>query len=253
MLTEVYSDSANLGDNLALTPLLNHQPCRLHLFEDPWVREMSPVLEGLAAETVWFTDKAQIRRPDCVELPRPWTKRVLGYYGLWNVPAIPRIKLTEAELEEGRAVAATFKNPVILKANPCRVPERCVPLDIVKRVVAANPDVTFIHFGFSPTHQKAAIPHPTIPGTIDILDAPIRKMAAVYAAVGRYVGADTGDFHLMTAVGGRCDVFCPPHSGTYNHHYLHYGPDCWLEMPRRVEYHPWCWAPRTSMIGLNLT
>jgi hypothetical protein len=251
-LTDVYSDSANLGDNLALTPILLDRPCRLHLFNEPWVRGIAPIFDGLPRETVWFDDRSKIRPPDHISIPRPWTKRVLGFYGLWSVPAIPKIRLSDAELKEGKRVANIYHNPCIIKVSPQKRGERTMPEDVVKRIVAANPDVTFIQFGFSSNHLKAETSYVKAPSAIEFLDVPVRDMAAIYAGVGRYIGCDTGDYHLMLSVGGKSDVICPPNSPTYCYPYVHYGLDCWQETERRVTYHDWTQLPFESITKLNL-
>lgn len=251
-LTDIYSDSPNLGDNLALTPILLSRPCRLHLYNEAWVRGIAPIFDGLAAETVWFDDGKKVRQTDSLFLARPWTKRILGYYGLWNVPAIPQIKLTETEIKEGQRIAKIYQNPCIIKGSPQKTGERTVPDHILRNIVARNPDVTFIQFGFSQSHLKGEVAYSKIPGVVEFFDTPVRDMAAIYAGVGRYVGCDTGDYHLMLAVGGNADVICPPNSPTYNYDYVHYGSDCWLNLPPRVAYHCWENHSKKSISGINL-
>ena len=42
-----------------------------------------------------------------------------------------------------------------------------------------------------------------------MIDLELEDLCALYKAVGIYFGTDTGDFHLMLAVGGSCTVICP--------------------------------------------
>lgn len=74
---------------------------------------------------------------------------------------------------------------------------------------------------------------------VKFYDVPIRQMAAIFHRVGRYVGCDSGDYHLMLAVGGQCDVLVPDESYGYSYAYFHYGPECWLGEKLRVRYHQW--------------
>lgn len=255
-MTIVCSDSANLGDNLMITPLLNAQPCTLRLFEGEWMRFTAEIFKGLC-EIEWFTDRAQIEPPPYADLPRPWSKRLLVAYGLNSIPAIPKIKLTEAELADGRNWAGklqkTFGKPLcILKAVPGRSTDRWVPDHVIDHIVAGNPDVQFVTFNLGDNHPKKELKSPPIKGVFEMVNMPIRAQASCYAAVGRYVGADTGDYHLMLSVGGKTDVLCPKHSPRYNWWLTHYGDDCWLDEPVRATYNDFNQPLTEGVTGIQL-
>ncbi len=256
MITTICSDSANLGDNLAITPLLNHTPCRLNLLKEEWMEFTAPIFNGLC-EINWVADRKDIAPPPYANIPRPWSKRLLVGLGFNDVPAIPKIKLTARELEEGQIVARKlqehFGKPLcVLKAVPGRSPDRNVPTEIIDRIVAENPETQFVTFNLTDNHLKASMRSPAIKGVFEIANLPIRAEAAVYAAIGRYVGADTGCYHLMLAVGGKADVLCPAHSGTYNWWLTHYGDDCWLDEPVRVSYQPFSDLLSAGVTGIKL-
>lgn len=255
-MIDLCSDSSNLGDNLAITPLLNHTPCRLSLLKEEWMQFTAPIFDGLC-EVKWLIDRAEMTQPPYADIPRPWSKRLLVGLGFNDVPAIPKIKLTDRELEEGRKVAghlqASFGKPLcVIKAVPGRSPDRNVPSELIDRIVAANPDVQFVTFNLSDNHPKASMRSPAIKGVYEICNLPIRAEAAVYAAIGRYVGADTGCYHLMLAVGGKADVLCPAHSPTYDYWLTHYGPDCWLDEPVRVSYQDFNQRLDPGVTGITL-
>lgn len=236
------SDSANLGDNLMLTPLLNATPCRLRLYDEEWMRFTAPIFNDLC-EIEWFTDRTQILLAPAAAIPRPWSKRWLVAHGFHDTPAIPSIKLTYAELEDGRKVADHISRSFggrplcVIKAHPGRTTDRIVPAALIERIVAANPETQFVMCNLGDNHPKKELRSPPIKGVFELTNLPVRAQASVYAAIGRYVGADTGDYHLMLAVGGKADVICPAHSLTYDWWLTHYGVDCWMDQPRRVEYH----------------
>lgn len=257
MLTLV-SDSSNLGDNLALTPLLAHTPCRLRLLDEEWVRFTAPVFDGLC-EIEWVTDKAALGEPRYASVALPWSKRALLAYGFPDVPAIPVMRLTEAERDEGMKVAAHLmrsfgKQLCVIKAVPGRSAERVVPTEVIDRIVAANPDIQFVTFNVADPHPKREMASPRIKGVYEIINLPVRAEAAVYAAIGRYVGADTGCYHMMLAVGGKADVLCPTHheGGPYDYNLTHYGPACWLDTAVRVVYHDFNYLLTEGITGVRL-
>ena len=240
MTLVISSDSANLGDNLGLTPLLNHVPCRLRLLDEEWMRYTAPVFNDLC-EIEWVKDRADLGSPRYADIPRPWSKRALVAYGFNDVPAIPKIKLSPAEIEDGRRWAdytsRSFGKPLcIIKAVPGRSAERAVPTEVIDRIVAENDDIKFVTFTVGDNHPKAEMRSPRIKGVFEMLNLPIRAQASCYAAVGRYIGADTGDYHLMLATGGKADVLCPSHRPPYSWWLSHYGEDCWLDEAVRVSY-----------------
>ena len=237
----LYNESANLGDSLMLTPLLNHVPCKLRLLKEEWMEYVSQVFNGMC-EIEWFEDKVQMKPLPYAAIPRPWSRRLLVGCGYPDVPSIPIMKLREAEIADGKRFAdqlqQSFGKPLcVIKAVPGRSTERVVPPEIIERIVTQNPGIQFITFTFTDRHPKKSMRSPLIKGVFQLEDFPVRAEASVYAAIGRYIGADTGCYHLMLAVGGKADVLCPPSSYSYNHELTHFGPDCWLNLPVRVRYH----------------
>lgn len=251
------SDSANLGDNLSLTPLLNATPCRLRLLDEEWMRYTAPIFDDLC-EIEWVADKAALGKPSYADIPRPWSKRALVAHGFNQVPAIPKIKLSEKELEDGRRWADHIRRSFegkplcIIKAVPGRSAERAVPHAVIDRIVSENSDTQFVTFNLGGNHPKAEMASPPIKGVFEMLNMPLRAEASCYAAVGRYVGCDSGTYHLMLAVGGKADVLCPSHRPTYNWWLTHYGEDCWLDEAVRVSYQDMAGKLEEGVTGVRL-
>jgi len=86
--------------------------------------------------------------------------------------------------------------------------------------------VSFLNFGLSKNHVKHNFANLTVPGIHTFFDLPIREQAAIYHVVGRYIGPDTGDYHMMLSVGGKCDVLVPTSSPGYSYQYFHYNAAC---------------------------
>lgn len=253
----ISSDSANLGDNLMLTPLLNATPCRLRLLDEEWMRYTAEIFRDLC-EIEWVKDKANLGSPSYADILRPWSKRALVAHGFNDVPAIPKIKLSDAEIEDGRRWAdhtsRSFggKPLCIIKRTPGRSIERAVPTEVIDRIVSNNPDIQFVTFNLGGNHPKKEMTSPPIKGVFEMLNMPVRAQASCYAAVGRYVGCDTGDYHLMLAVGGKADVLCPSHRPTYNYWLTHYGEDCWLDEAVRVSYQDFAQPLSDGVTGVRL-
>lgn len=250
-LIDLYSSSSNLGDNLGLTPLCAATACRVHLYDDAGCRGIAPIFAGLA-EVVFdngFPDGPGPVSNDPTHILAPTTMRHLVHYGLGEVPlpAIPFMPLTVDETRRAAEFVSRYPNPCIIKCSPQVTDQRTPPLDLMARIVAANPLVTFLQFGLSKDHAKFNFADVTAPGIHLFYDLPIREQAAIYAAVGRYIGPDTGDYHLMLAVGGRADVLVPPDSPTYPYRFFHYNSGCWAGWNPRVRYHPWA-APLRDLI-----
>lgn len=68
-----------------------------------------------------------------------------------------------------------------------------------------------------------------------LVDCDLELQAAIYKVVGSYIGVDTGDRHLMTAVGGNCEVHYPIWNGKDNGYY----PSEWQYESDRIKYIGW--------------
>ena len=275
-MLDLYSSSSNLGDNLALTPLVRSIQSTVHLYDDPCVRSIAPIFEGIC-DIAFDNGSPSTHSPrssDPGHPAVPATKRLLIAHkdvsqepdtewdgieplnpvDLLSVPAIPSIKLHPWEQRMAKDFAVQFKgkNLCVLKCNPQELNERTPPIELLRKIVADNPTTTFLNFGLSKNHAKSLSAHVSIDGVENFFDLPIRQLATFYAAIGRYIGPDTGDYHLMLAVGGKCDVLVPPSSPTYPHPLFHYGEECWLNQPSRVRYHDWSKAFEKSLTGIKL-
>jgi len=118
-------------------------------------------------------------------------------------------------------------------------------------IVHDNPDVTFLTTGLSPKHAKHNFDFTPLNGAFPLWDLPIRQMAAIFHVVGRYIGPDTGDGHLMLAVGGKADILVPESNAEYPHEHFHYDDSCWTG-EKRVRYHRWAAPFGSSLIGIKL-
>lgn len=129
-----------------------------------------------------------------------------------------RIYLAKEEIEWAANLLKDYKNPLAVGVN-------CNPYWAYLREVndarwekvfsELRKDFTLLQFGLSNQFTP-------VEGAIKFLDMPIRQVAACYSIIRRYCGVDTGNVHLMQAVGGRVFVAVPPHCDHHNWYYWHY-------------------------------
>lgn len=242
----------NLGDTLWVTPLTRYIPDLTvqMLAHDARSRATAPILEGLPCAVEWVertteTPKAPIRAHV--------TQQILAAYGHGGKPSIPRVVLKAAEIEwaieylasQGvkdlrRAVAVTAHNsgsgdPTNHRAHYVRPPAAVMQALVgFWRQGGRN---TVVQFGPAPTYHDKD-PFEALPGAVVIRGLSVRQLAACYHVIGRFIGGDSGDYHLMLAVGGKAACLVPPHSDPmgYRHWDLLYDQACWGDERPRVMY-----------------
>lgn len=247
-MIELYSASSNLGDNLSLTPLMRQTKCRVHLFDDASVRSIAPIFDGLGE--VVFDNVGPIASPEAF-VRGPHSKKTLVYFGYPTVNAIPKIILTDKEVSWAKKYLADMQieSGCIIKSSTQQINYRTPPQDLIQNIVDLNKDVKFLTSGLSTKHPKNNFSNVPINQVMTMWDYPIRSLAAIYSIIGRYIGPDTGDYHLMLAVGGKADVLVPNSVWNYRHEDFHYNEECWGEEPIRVKYHNWA-SPIKDTIAL---
>jgi hypothetical protein len=239
----------NLGDTLWVTPLTRYidDVVVQMLGHDARSRSTAQILDNLC-EVEWVKSTG--------ETPKTYgqihvTQRILQAYGHGGKPSIPRVVLMSEEIiwalkflrEQGvnpvHAVAITNHNsgsgdPTNARAHYVR-PPRDVIQTLARFWKAAGYSV--VQFGPAPTFHDRD-PFDPLEGTIQIRGLSVRQLAACYHVIGKWIGGDTGDVHLMLAVGGKAAMLHPPHSEAWG--YLHwdllYDKVCWGEERPRVHY-----------------
>lgn len=260
-MIDLYSGSSNLGDNLSLTAAMNAFPCRIHLIDDTLVYNIAPIFYGLGE--IVFDNATKDARGNPIEAKAspesnvigPISAKILHHFRHPFASAIPKIKLLPAEIEWAKDFLKDFKNPCAFKAyvqdaKSVRNPQ----IEVMQAIVDKNPNTTFINFGFSKGNKKYNGVNREIKGITEINDLGVRQQAACYHVIGRYIGPDTGDYHLMLAVGGQCDVLVPSTSLEYDYFRFHYREESWKDEQPRVKYMNFTFPlnHQHSLIGLSL-
>lgn len=188
-----------IGDTLMLTPVAR-------AFGNRAVMTLPP---SMARLSFLFRNICEVKVRD--EHPVfPWPGMVLqsvGHLkrmGLSNVDPIPRIELSPEVMERARQVLAAFPNALAFcpscSRHWARVRQR--PPEWWREVITSLAQrYIVIQFGLTD--------YPTIEGAQRLPFRPLEELAAIYKLIGRYVGVNTGDYHLMVAVGGKAVVVNP--------------------------------------------
>lgn len=240
----VTNTSGSLGDWLSLTPLLARLGnVKVVAKDSPHSRAFAALYEGLA--------EVEFSKEEIPHVPEsgtgPFSRRILNAFGMTG-PAIPAIRLRADEIEWAKGFLASYSNPVAFN-NTCGGAQadkpindisnwRRMPDNVAKHVVKdlRAQGKTPLRFG---TKRLFAIyaNHDEFDGVVNLPDMPLRQVAACYHVMGEYWGADTGDHHLMLAVGGVSHCFVPPDTWHYMHSRHLYLGDAWGTDEVRERYY----------------
>lgn len=124
----------------------------------------------------------------------------LEFFGLHS-DTVPSVQPTSDAIDKAKVFLSRFKHP--LAFVPCCAKEwshvREAPVQFWKEVISAVKDrFDVLQFGRSD--------YEVIEGTARMPWLSLEDVAAIYSVIGRYMGVNTGDYHLMIAVGGMAVV-----------------------------------------------
>lgn len=195
------SSTTGMGDILVLTAVAKYFPkCTVQL--QTKASKFSRFFQGIS-ERVIITDNIT-PIPDIGR--GHYALKKLRYFGLEDKCYLPYVKYSKEELNLGLNLIKNYKNPIAFVANSSlewkheREPSKQYLQNIVDNL--CNKGHTVLQFGISKNFTK-------LNNTVSIVDSDIETLICYYAAIKKYVGVDTGDTHLMLAVGGECDVYIP--------------------------------------------
>lgn len=232
----VPNDAGSLGDYLSLTPLLNSQKCVVQIYENDKSRELAKVYDEIA--DIEFVNHP-VSPTGHTEEPACLSQRILNFYNVKNQSPIPKIKVKQEEIEWATEFLSKFKNPICFNRTVGKpntghplAKYRQIPLELSKKIIEhyENKGFTVLNFCLSSNYEK-------ISNEIPILDLPLRNLIGCFNVIKKYVGSDTGDYHLMLAVGGVANVFVPPSIWHYDHSKHLYLEYAWQKEEKRVSYY----------------
>ena len=243
-MERVSYQGGNLGDFLWLTPLAKYIPDLVIEMRkgDKRSESVSKIFDGLA--DVEFVENPSPTRKtnDKIHI----TQKILNAYGVFGKNSIPKILLTDDEIKTAKKLLKSFKNPIAIINNnsgtndPLNYRARyvCPPHEFMQEIcdhfIKNGRDV--IQFGPSSNYYDRDTFVP-LNGATYIRGLSVRELAACYFVIGQMISGDTGDYHLMLAVGGECVTLVPHESLHLGYIYSDllygYANDDWIgEMPR---------------------
>ncbi len=265
-LASVYG--GNLGDTLWVTPLARYEPDLTVWMrgDDAKACSVAPILDGLCKVRLEpnppETRKAPIRAHVTQQILAAYSDHV-------GKPSIPRVLLKAEEVawavDYVKGITGGHSHKVVALVNHCS--GSADPTNYRAHYVRGNPAAfesiarfwrgagyKVLQFGPAPGFYTPDVFTP-IEGTIPVRGLNVRQLAAVYHIVGKLIGVDSGDYHLMLAVGGKVACLIPPHSDQfgYRHWDLHYDSVCWGNERPRVRYIPhdqWTQCLNTKLFDL---
>jgi hypothetical protein len=208
------TQNTGLGDALLLTSVCRHaQNKKITINLKPACKKFAFLFQEIADKIIFTENPVETIGVGGGHFARRKC-RLVGYD---DKDYLPYIKFNNKEYdEEINEILSKFKNPIILKTG-CSKQWKHVRQFPIKywQDYFTNKSYNFIQFELSDNF----LPYP---GAIHFLDAPLEKQAAYYKAVKRYIGVDTGDLHLMLALGGHVEAHVPPNIHEYKHNEWHY-------------------------------
>lgn len=253
---DVYADPIRVGDFLNFTPLMNATLTRIILEDNEQNHRISKLgiglclisfLSSLPHQTEWTVPGRDIVY---------WPRRLLDAYGFNHSSCLPKVKLSVEEIRAGHHIVSSHKNPIAIRDIQGYNVERNAPPGLMQKIVDDNPEVTFLSFGISAQHPSKPYGVSTLKNVVFLDDLPLRIVVACYYWIRRYVGVDTGAYHMMLAVGGKCDVWVPPVGNPQGYHLdkIGYPKDEWGEGDKQVLNYVEMTDPNPrSIIGLRYT
>lgn len=210
-------DAPGLGDTLCITPLAA-------ALGNKAVMLLPKSMEHFA---FLFHELCPVRIVDSPPV-FPWktkhaSKQKLDMFGLSGVSPLPVVKLRPEIIQQGRAALAGICNPIAFTPTCSKGWEhiRQRPARFWEPVVAE------LSKRFS-VCQFGRRDYPTVPGARRMPFVNLELLAGIYHHLGNYVGVNTGDYHLMLAVGGRCVIAEPDPMPSYQ------AQIWWYDTPRVV-------------------
>lgn len=239
--------NGSLGDCLYITSAFRYIDGKVILHNDEQSKQVGLIFNNICE--VEYSDNPP-ERPDNIikDFPSNFfevhrSRKILLSLGIQNSISVPFIKLTKEEVEWAKQFLNKYKNPIVIvndnsgnwdktniRANYVRPPIKLIE-EICNNFISNN--YTPLQFG-----RKEDNKFTPLNNSIQIRGLSIREIAACYSIIKKYIGGDTGDYHLMLAAGGFANVLIPDESKDLGYIYndLLYKPENFENNVSRVNY-----------------
>lgn len=229
-----------LGDVLTYTPIFKYyKNAFVRFIDNDKARKVSILYDGLCKYD-FFKDNVGDNINGNVDVATHTAARRLLQLNLGHISPIPKINSYLNYIDKAKDILNNYdldpnKENLAIVADPAGSHDadltfgkvRMMDLERWEKILFKLKDkYNLLQFGLS--HKTTKLPY-----TKPILDLDIGTLSACYFIIKKYVGVDTGDYHLMLSVGGKCCVFSPANNEggihTYRTWQWHYKPE-WFEM-----------------------
>lgn len=205
-------ECSGMGDILLLTAICKHTPCKVQLHPD--YKRFSRFFRDIAE--LEFTENP-------TDTPNigtgHYTQRKFNALGINSKDILPYISFNDLEKEQIKYLKSILGNSIAFNPN-CSSrwshirethPKNWIP-------ILKKNNKKIYQFGISSHTQVFS----NLNGIF--LDLPIELLVLFYAAIGEYIGVETGDVQLMLACGGKATVYYPENT-SYNPSEFQYDSD----------------------------
>jgi hypothetical protein len=204
-MIKIGSSTSGLGDNLLLTSILKYFPNQLTIQLIPEKKKFSILFKDLA--TVEITENINFCK-DLGYLGEHYsTRKLRNFFGDHAKLLDNRPLVLYSDIESEIWVSEYLKdkkNPVIFVPTCSKTWSdiRNIPVNIANNIFET------LKKEYTPIICQSSENYLDI-GEHQLIDLDLKKYICLLRRVGIYYGANTGDEHLMAAVGGKTVVFQP--------------------------------------------
>lgn len=231
----VNCEAGSLGDMIAATAIFkNGRTGSVTLTNEEKIRNFSAIFNGLCE--VKFVPAVTKAMP--LKGMGPTSRRILQALEINDV-ASPLVIPKPEDVEWARKWLSQWKKPVVINGTIGGVNSSEHPLRFYRKINHGAMQWIvdkIIEHGGQPLSFGCTGNTELFSGAISTPDLPIAKLAAIYAVVKKYIGCDTGDYHLMLSVGGKCVTLVPDNDWHYNYAVHHYTFKDFSPPEERVKY-----------------
>lgn len=239
MLTLGLKGTGTLGDACWLTPVLkSRKDVIIQMHDDLQCHAVASIFDNLAKvehvenppERLYITNTEKTHA----------AQRILNSLNIKDVSCIPQISLLFDEIEWAKNFLSKYENPIIfVNDNSGSKDPNNARAHYVRPPIESMQDLA------DEFAQKYTIlqldrinKYTPLKQSVCIENLSIRQIAACYHVVGKMVGGDTGNYHLMMSVGGKALISIPEHSLQWGYDYddLLYFDYLWKDEKPRVKY-----------------
>jgi len=245
------SQGGGLGDNLQLTPLFKYfKKSTVEIINTDYGQDLCAIYEGLA--DIELKDKPILQEKffklyGNPSLNQPFSNGALNYLTIFGidkyVSPIPKVFLDPVGLKTAKEFLSKYKNPIALvtygRGYKVEVEQKYAEYRLLENskwqiiINELSKKFTVLHFFKGDCLMK-------LNNCVEINNLSINQLKYFFSIIKKYIGIDTGSYHLMLAVGGFSHVIVPDLS--WEHQYCpsnwQYPPELWWDEPSpRVKYY----------------